>query len=128
MVIITPMVSLVVDKAKLGWKDAPQTWLAAALCLMGVASLELGGDGGLGDIGMGDFWSVMQAVGFGVGFFFTEVSVCSFVRSFVVLVAICCYLLLCWYILLFFYILLNPNNFINYSTLPNETHCHTYTL
>lgn len=72
VVIITPLVSLVVDKARLGWKDAPQTWLAATLCLMGVAALELGGDGGLGDIGMGDFWSVMQAVGFGVGFFFTE--------------------------------------------------------
>mmetsp|Transcript_21524 Transcript_21524/g.46769 ORF Transcript_21524/g.46769 Transcript_21524/m.46769 type:complete len:511 (-) Transcript_21524:300-1832(-) len=72
VVIITPLVSLVVDKAKLGWKDAPQTWIAAVLCLMGVAALELGGDGGLGDVGMGDFWAAMQAVGFGVGFFFTE--------------------------------------------------------
>ncbi|KAL7534438.1 hypothetical protein ACHAXR_005867 [Thalassiosira sp. AJA248-18] len=72
VVIITPLVSYFVDKAKLGWKDAPQTWIAAILCLMGVAALELGGDGGLGDIGMGDFWSIMQAVGFGVGFFFTE--------------------------------------------------------
>lgn len=72
VVVITPLVSLVVDKAKLGWKDAPQTWIAAALCLAGVAALELGGDGGLGDVGAGDFWAVMQAVGFGVGFFFTE--------------------------------------------------------
>jgi hypothetical protein len=72
VVIITPLVSYFVDKAKLGWKDAPQTWIAAMLCLMGVAALELGGEGGLGDVGMGDFWSVMQAVGFGVGFFFTE--------------------------------------------------------
>lgn len=72
VVVITPLVSLVVDKARLGWRDAPQTWLAAFLCLLGVAALELGGDGGLGDIGVGDFWSVMQAVGFGVGFFFTE--------------------------------------------------------
>ena len=73
VVIITPLVSLVVDKAKLGWKDAPQTWIAAVLCLTGVAALELGGGGGLFDgIGIGDFWSAMQAVGFGVGFFFTE--------------------------------------------------------
>mmetsp|Transcript_30279 Transcript_30279/g.54828 ORF Transcript_30279/g.54828 Transcript_30279/m.54828 type:complete len:503 (+) Transcript_30279:129-1637(+) len=72
VVIITPLVSFVADKAKLGWKDAPQTWIAAILCLLGVAALELGGDGGLGNIGMGDFWSVMQAVGFGVGFYFTE--------------------------------------------------------
>merc|ERR1712087_285319 len=57
---------------KLGFKDAPQTWLAAILCLLGVASLELGGDGGLGDVGPGDFWAAMQAVGFGVGFYFTE--------------------------------------------------------
>jgi len=72
VVIITPLVSLVVDKAKLSWREAPQTWIAAVLCLMGVAALELGGDGGLGDVGAGDFWAAMQAVGFGVGFFFTE--------------------------------------------------------
>eukprot|EP00578_Thalassiosira_sp_NH16_P008748 CAMPEP_0181129326 /NCGR_PEP_ID=MMETSP1071-20121207/29261_1 /TAXON_ID=35127 /ORGANISM="Thalassiosira sp., Strain NH16" /LENGTH=523 /DNA_ID=CAMNT_0023215303 /DNA_START=328 /DNA_END=1899 /DNA_ORIENTATION=- len=72
VVIITPLVSLVVDKARLGWRDAPQTWIAAGLCLAGVAALELGGDGGLGDVGVGDFWATMQAVGFGVGFFFTE--------------------------------------------------------
>ena len=72
VVIITPLVSYFADNAKLGWKDAPQTWLAAILCLVGVAALELGGEGGMGNVGMGDFWAAMQAVGFGVGFFFTE--------------------------------------------------------
>jgi drug/metabolite transporter (DMT)-like permease len=73
VVIITPATSFFFANAKLGWKDAPQTWLAAALSLTGVGCLELlGDDGGLTSIGMGDFWSVMQAVGFGVGFFFTE--------------------------------------------------------
>ena len=73
VVIITPATSFFIDKAPLGWKDAPQTWIAAALSLTGVGCLELLGDGGgLGNLGWGDFWSVMQAVGFGVGFFFTE--------------------------------------------------------
>lgn len=73
VVIITPATSFFIDKAKLGWKDAPQTWIAAALSLTGVGCLELLGDGGgLGNVGWGDFWSIMQAVGFGVGFFFTE--------------------------------------------------------
>jgi len=73
VVIITPATSFFIDKAPLGWKDAPQTWIAAGLSLTGVGCLELLGDGGgLGNLGAGDFWSVMQAVGFGVGFFFTE--------------------------------------------------------
>mmetsp|Transcript_10704 Transcript_10704/g.15996 ORF Transcript_10704/g.15996 Transcript_10704/m.15996 type:complete len:470 (-) Transcript_10704:258-1667(-) len=71
VVIITPTTSALIDKVPMGWKDAPQTWLAAILCLAGVGALELGGSG-LGDVGWGDFWSAMQAVGFGVGFFFTE--------------------------------------------------------
>ena len=72
VVIITPTTNVLLGGAKLGWKDSPQTWLAAGLCMIGVGTLELGGGGGLGDIGMGDFWAVMQAVGFGVGFHFTE--------------------------------------------------------
>jgi len=71
-VVVTPTTSVLIDKAKLGFKDAPQTWLAATLCLAGVGALELGGGEGLGDIGWGDFWAAVQGVGFGIAFFFTE--------------------------------------------------------
>jgi len=71
-VIVTPAASVVVDKAKLGWKDAPQTWIAAILCIVGVGVLEVGGGEGLGDIGWGDFWAVLQGFGFGVSFYVTE--------------------------------------------------------
>lgn len=71
-VIITPATNVLLDGAKLGWKDSPQTWIAAMLCIVGVGTLELGGGGGLGDISFADFWGIMQAVGFGVAFHFTE--------------------------------------------------------
>jgi len=80
-VVITPTTSVLIDKAKMGVKDAPQTWLAAVLCLVGVGVLELGGGSGSEEVvnsslidvfPWGDFWSAMQAVGFGVSFFFTE--------------------------------------------------------
>lgn len=71
VVIITPVTNVILDNAKLGYREAPQIWLAAMLCIAGVGTLELGG-GGLGDLGIGDFWAVMQAVGFGVAFHFTE--------------------------------------------------------
>ena len=72
VVIITPVTTVLLDGAKLGWRNSPQTWLAAGMCIIGVGALELGGEGGLGDIGPGDFWAIMQAVGFGVAFRFTE--------------------------------------------------------
>lgn len=72
VVIITPTTNVIIDKAKLGWKEAPQIWLAAMFCIVGVGALELGGEGGLGEVGIGDFWAIMQAVGFGVAFHFTE--------------------------------------------------------
>jgi len=51
VVIITPLVNYVLNKdAKLAWKDAPQTWLAAVICLIGVATIELGGGEGLGGL------------------------------------------------------------------------------
>jgi drug/metabolite transporter (DMT)-like permease len=62
----------------MGWKDAPQTWLAAILCLSGVAALELfdssGADSGLtfSRFGTGDVLSLVQAVGFGTGMFMSE--------------------------------------------------------
>jgi len=72
VVLVCPALAVLVDKKKLGFADAPQTWIAAITCLVGVGVLELGGDGGLGDIGWGDVWSVLQAVGFGTSFFITE--------------------------------------------------------
>ncbi len=76
VVIVCPALAVLVDKKKMGFVDAPQTWIAAITCLIGVGVLELGGDGGFAlegaDIGWGDVWSVLQAVGFGTSFFITE--------------------------------------------------------
>lgn len=74
VVIVCPALAVLVDKKKMGFSDAPQTWIAAITCLVGVGVLELGGDGGfgIGEIGWGDFWSVLQAIGFGTSFFITE--------------------------------------------------------
>lgn len=72
VVIVCPALAVAVDKKKLGFADAPQTWIAAITCIIGVGVLELGGEGGLGDVGWGDVWSVLQAVGFGTSFFITE--------------------------------------------------------
>ena len=72
VVIVCPALAVLVDKKKMGFADAPQTWIAAVTCLVGVGVLELGGDGGFGDVGWGDVWSVLQAVGFGTSFFITE--------------------------------------------------------
>lgn len=74
VVIVCPALAVLVNKKKMGFSDAPQTWISATLCLIGVGLLELGGDSGFGfgDVGWGDFWSVLQAVGFGTSFFITE--------------------------------------------------------
>ena len=63
----------------MGWKDAPQTWLAAFLCICGVAALELfdsssGMDAGISfsNFGTGDILSLVQAFGFGTGIFMSE--------------------------------------------------------
>lgn len=72
VVIVCPALAVAVDKKKMGFADAPQTWIAAITCLIGVGVLELGGEDGLGDVGWGDVWSVLQAVGFGTSFFITE--------------------------------------------------------
>ena len=76
VVIVCPVLAVLVDQKPLAFRDAPQTWIAALLCLLGVGVLELGGGGGGGSptaaLGWGDFWSVLQAVGFGTSFFITE--------------------------------------------------------
>ena len=73
-----PFLEWAVDKIPMGWRDAPQTWIAAVLCLMGVGILELynaGGSGGTGlmevlsSIGSGDVLALLQAVAFGTGCF-----------------------------------------------------------
>ncbi|KAL7469368.1 hypothetical protein ACHAXS_012254, partial [Conticribra weissflogii] len=81
-VLVCPLLQCVVDKRPMGWKDAPQTWMAACLCLSGVAALELfgGGAGAAGtslrdhweQLGRGDALSLVQAVGFGTGVFLSE--------------------------------------------------------
>jgi drug/metabolite transporter (DMT)-like permease len=73
-VIVCPTLSAVVDKKPMGIKDAPQTWLAAILCLSGVGVLELydPSGGGVMDVGFGDVLALLQAVGFGTSFFLTE--------------------------------------------------------
>jgi len=66
-----PILEWLVEKKPMGPKDAPQTWLAAALCLAGVASLELyGADGSaLAAFTKGDMLAIVQAIGFGTGCF-----------------------------------------------------------
>lgn len=73
-----PLLELFVDKRKMGWNDAPQTWLAAMMCLLGVGILELWNPGssgyGLGSVVSfnsigGDLLALLQAVGFGTGCF-----------------------------------------------------------
>lgn len=76
VVLVCPVLEFAVDKKPLGLKDAPQTWLAAALCLLGVGMLELydptTGTLGIEAVGFGDFLAFLQAVGFGTSFFLTE--------------------------------------------------------
>eukprot|EP00565_Helicotheca_tamesis_P007585 CAMPEP_0185732822 /NCGR_PEP_ID=MMETSP1171-20130828/17613_1 /TAXON_ID=374046 /ORGANISM="Helicotheca tamensis, Strain CCMP826" /LENGTH=381 /DNA_ID=CAMNT_0028402405 /DNA_START=320 /DNA_END=1465 /DNA_ORIENTATION=+ len=76
-VIVCPTLEFLVNKKPMGLKDAPQTWLAATLCLVGVAVLELydpagGGAAVFDQIGFGDVLALLQAVGFGTSFFLTE--------------------------------------------------------
>jgi len=71
-VLVCPLLQWAIDKKPMGIKEAPQTWLAALLCLCGVCSLELFGGGTdisetISKIGRGDALSLVQAVGFGTG-------------------------------------------------------------
>jgi drug/metabolite transporter (DMT)-like permease len=78
-VIVCPFLEVVVNKKDMSLRNAPQTWLAAILCLVGVGILELYDPTGktamvdiFSQIGWGDFLAVLQAVGFGTSFFITE--------------------------------------------------------
>lgn len=67
-----PILEVLIDRKPLGLRDAPQTWLAAALCLTGVGLLELSSSVGTLSVSMGDGLAMMQAVGFGTGVFWTS--------------------------------------------------------
>ena len=80
-VLVCPLLQSIVNKKPMGIKDAPQTWLAAFLCLSGVAALELYDPSSsasfsltesMSRLGVGDALSLVQAVGFGVGIFMSE--------------------------------------------------------
>mmetsp|Transcript_24243 Transcript_24243/g.34689 ORF Transcript_24243/g.34689 Transcript_24243/m.34689 type:complete len:453 (+) Transcript_24243:114-1472(+) len=80
-VLVCPLLQWVINKKPMGIKDAPQTWLAAFLCLSGVASLELFDSSTsasfsiterMSQLGVGDALSLVQAIGFGVGMFMSE--------------------------------------------------------
>jgi len=72
-VIVCPTLEALVDKQPMGLKDAPQKWLAAFLCIVGVGILELYDPSGSGiEVGFGDVLAILQAVGFGTSFFLTE--------------------------------------------------------
>ena len=78
-VLVCPFLQWLIDKKPMGMKDAPQTWLAAALCLSGVAALELFDSNTntfslalLSKLGTGDALSLVQAVGFGTSVFLSE--------------------------------------------------------
>ena len=72
-VIVCPLVDSLSGEKDVSLTNAPQTWLAAALCIVGVGILELGG-GNLSAtaVGTGDVFAVLQGIGFGVSFSLTE--------------------------------------------------------
>lgn len=75
IVLWVPVLEWLVEKKPMGLKDAPQTWLAALLCIMGVGALELYQPGVginmdmMSSVTSGDFFSIVQAIGFGTGCF-----------------------------------------------------------
>lgn len=79
-VIWCPFLEWLIHRTPMGWRDRPQTWISAAMCMLGVGVLELGGamtGGGAGEtsamhIGMGDGLAILQAMGFGTGLFLSE--------------------------------------------------------
>lgn len=73
-VIVCPTLEAFLDSKPMSIRDAPQTWLAATLCLLGVGILELydPAGGGMLEVGWGDALAILQAAGFGTSFFLTE--------------------------------------------------------
>lgn len=78
-VIVCPTLEVLVNRKDMSLSNAPQTWLAATLCILGVGILELYDPTGataasdvFSQIGVGDGLAILQAVGFGTSFFLTE--------------------------------------------------------
>ena len=78
-VVVCPALEFLVYKKDVSLRKAPQTWFAAALCLVGVGILELYDPTGqtattdiFSQVGIGDFYALLQAVGFGTSFVLTE--------------------------------------------------------
>jgi len=77
-VIWCPFLEFMVDKKPMRISDRPQTWLAGALCILGVGILELCGGGMSAEgaacvgIGMGDALALLQAICFSTGVFLAE--------------------------------------------------------
>jgi drug/metabolite transporter (DMT)-like permease len=76
-----PILEAVFDKKDMSLQAAPQTWLAALLCMAGVGVLELdplavvdaaaASTSGI-SVSSGDLLALLQAVGFGTGVFWTS--------------------------------------------------------
>lgn len=75
-VVVCPVLEALVKGTPMTLKSAPQTYLSALLCLTGVGVLELYDAASqsltLSQLGMGDFWALVQAFGFGACWFVTE--------------------------------------------------------
>jgi len=74
VVIICPLLEFFIDKTPI----KTNTWVAAALCLLGVGALELwDSPASSGAIGSGDAFALLQAVGFGVGIYLSSKMIAS---------------------------------------------------
>lgn len=81
-VIWCPFLEWLIHKEDMSWRERPQVWIAALLCLSGVGLLELVNTGDVvsevastatgGGGWMGDGLALLQAVGFGTGIFMSE--------------------------------------------------------
>ncbi len=74
-VIWCPFLEWLLHKTPMSWKDRPQTWISAFMCMLGVGVLELCGSdasNAFGSIGVGDGLALLQAMGFGTGLFLSE--------------------------------------------------------
>ena len=71
-----PVLEMLIDKKPMSLKDAPQTWLAAFLCIAGIGVLELYDPNATEalslSISTGDVLAILQAIGFGTGVFWTS--------------------------------------------------------
>ena len=72
-----PILESTVDRVPMSITEAPQTWMAAVLCILGVGILELYDPGaaaaaGSSGIHTGDILALIQAIGFGTGAFLSS--------------------------------------------------------